>query len=380
MKIVHIITGLDQGGAEGTLTRLISGFNEPRDSHFVISLKGDGYYSATLHESGIKIFLFEFGRFYEYKSLVEFFRLVCLIKDLSPDIVQTWLYHADLVGGVAARIAGVKVVLWGIRTTSLNLSLNGGFTLFIAWICSRLSGWLPFAIISCSVRAFQEHVRIGYKTSKFHIIPNGYDLNVYSPNNISRLRLRRQWKIQDEEVLFGCVARWDPYKDHEVLFQAISLVSSCERKIRCLFVGNGMNEENQALAIMLTKYDLWSQVILLDRRSDIPEIMTALDFHVLSSISEAFPNVVAEAMACQTPCIVSDVGDAAMIVGNTGWIVPPGSPAKLAKAISDARASVGGLEDQSRRVAAAERIKDRFSLDRMRQSYSHLWAKSLLGN
>ena len=378
MRVVHIITCLEQGGAEGVLTRLVSS-REEGWSYSVISLKGNGFYSEILRDHGIEPYVFNFGRFYQCKSLFEFARLVRLLNKISPDVVQTWLYHADLVGGVAARVAGTKIIIWGIRTASLSAKLNGSFTRFVAWTCSKVSARLPTAIISCSVEAVNEHVRMGYDSSKFHVIPNGYDLSLYFPNSLNRDRLRREWGVKDGEVVFGCIARWDPYKDHETLFRAISLVASCEPVLRCVLVGNGMEAKNQALADMLTRYDLWDSVILLGSCSDIPIIMNALDFHVLSSASEAFPNVVAEAMACGIPCVVTDVGDSAMIVDGTGWVVEPGSPQLLAQALLEAVNSVGGFDDKVRRVAATKRIEDKFSLDTMRQAYMNFWQLMVSG-
>lgn len=339
----------------------------------VISLKGKGFYGETLEAGGLKPHYFHFARFFQMASLFEFARLVRLIASLAPDVVQTWLYHADLIGGLAARFAGCKHVVWGIRTCNLNPELISRFTLIVAWLCARLSGVVPVAIASCSVEAVKEHKAMGYSPGKFNVIPNGYDLSCYVPDISKRLQLRHEWGVSDGQVLIGCVARWNPYKDHPNLLHALSLVAGSGASVRCLLVGAGMSTENVELTDLLSKYNLKDTVILADSRSDIPDVMNALDMHVLASVSEAFPNVVAEAMACGVPCIVTDVGDAAMIVGDTGWIAPPKNPQLLAKAIEAAASSFDTPAFALRRLAARKRIVDNFSLEKMTQSYVNLW-------
>ena len=354
------------------LCRLVAA-KEKGVEYSVISLKGRGFYGETLEDSGVKPHYFQFARFFELASLFEFFRLVRLIASLQPDVVQTWLYHADLIGGLAARFAGCNRVVWGIRTCNLNPKLNSRFTLIVAWLCARVSGFVPVAIASCSIEAAKAHKVMGYSSKKFHVIPNGYDLSRYMPNVSMRQQIRREWGVEDGQILIGCVARWNPYKDHPNLLHALSLVAESGVSVRCLLVGAGTSAENAELNDLLSKYNLKSLVILADSRSDIPDVMNALDMHVLASVSEAFPNVVAEAMACGVPCIVTDVGDAAMIVGDTGWIVPPRNPQLLAKAIETAALSFDTPAFASRRLAARNRIVENFSLEKMTQSYVNLW-------
>jgi glycosyltransferase involved in cell wall biosynthesis len=377
LKILHIITSLDQGGAEAVLCRLVAARKEGVE-YSVISLKGEGFYGDFLRTNGLVPYSFQFKRFFQLASFFEFVRLVRLIARLSPDVVQTWLYHADLIGGVAARLAGCPRVVWGIRTSSLSPSLNSRFTRMVAWLCARLSAIVPVAIATCSIEAAKEHKRMGYDPAKFHVIPNGFDLAAYAPDTTRRQQLRQEWGVAKGEVLFGCVARWDPYKDHPNLLLALSLAAASGTSVRCVLVGGGLTTRNAALAELLSKYNLTSSVILAGSRSDIPAVMNALDFHVLPSASEAFPNVVAEAMACGTPCIVTDVGDAAMIVGDTGWIVPPKNPGLLARAIEEAMGGFGGENDAKRRIGARKRIVDNFSLERMTQAYVHLWQSMAL--
>lgn len=372
LKILHIITSLDQGGAEAVLCRLVSARKEGVE-YSVISLKGEGFYGDTLRANGLAPHSFEFKRFFQLASFFEFIRLVRLISSLSPDVVQTWLYHADLIGGLAARLAGCRRVVWGIRTSNLSPALNSRFTLMVAWLCARLSGILPVAIATCSIEAAKEHKKMGYDAAKFHVIPNGFDLQAYAPDTAKRQQLRQEWGVGQDEVLFGCVARWDPYKDHPNLLLALSALAARGVPVRCVLVGGGLTARNRALSAILSKYNLSGSVVLAGPRSDIPAVMNALDFHLLPSASEAFPNVVAEAMACGTPCVVTDVGDAAVIVGDTGWVVPPKAPELLALAIEEAKDGFGGENDAKRRIGARRRIENNYSLEKMTEAYIHLW-------
>ena len=372
MKILHIITSLDQGGAEAVLCRLVTSKREGIE-HTVISLKGEGFYGPVLVASGVAVHCFDFERFLQWRSLSELRRLIKRVADISPDVVQTWLYHADLVGGLAARLAGCKAVVWGVRSASLSPLLMGRSTRIVAWLCARLSGFVPAAIATCSQEAAKVHKRLGYDASKFEVIANGFDLNIFKPDTDARKRLRQSWGVSDNEVLIGCVARWDPYKDHANLLEALSAALMAGCQLRCVLVGGGLDDRNPALRGLMAKYNLGESVILAGKQSDIPSVMNALDFHVLPSASEAFPNVVAEAMACGVPAIVTDVGDASLIVGATGWVVPPKNPQLLAQAMLDAAAGAHLDGHQQRRDAARQRIADNFSMDKMTQSYVDLW-------
>lgn len=341
--------------------------------HEVISLKGEGFYGPVLVAGGVAVHYFDFGRFLQWNSLSELKRLIKLIGEVSPNVVQTWLYHADLVGGLAARLAGCKALVWGVRSASLSPLLMGRSTRFVAWLCARLSGFIPTVVATCSQEAAKVHQRLGYDASKFEVIANGFDLKVFKPDAIARKLRRQSWGVSDNEVLIGCVARWDPYKDHANLLEALSIALSGGCQLRCVLVGGGLDDRNPTLRGLMAKYNLADSVILAGKQSDIPSVMNALDFHVLPSASEAFPNVVAEAMACGVPAIVTNVGDASLIVGDTGWVVPPKNPQLLAWALLDAFAGARLDGHVQRRDAARQHIADNFSLDKMTRSYVHLW-------
>lgn len=370
MKILHVITGLNDGGAESALYRLCK--HDQLNSHIVVSMMDQGKYGPMLQEMGVRVvcLCMPQGRV----TLNGLFQLWRSIRESRPDAVQTWLYHADLIGGLVARLAGVVNVFWGVHHSNLSPGTVKATTIVVAKICSMVSSWIPKKIVCCSQSAVETHVELGYPREKFRVVPNGYDLSDFKPNLIARGAVRTSLKIDPRVALLGMVARYDIQKDHGNLFSALRLLKENRIEVHCLLVGAGMDEKNQPLNEKLREENIVDMVTLLGRRDDIPAVMNALDIHVLSSLGEAFPNVLSEAMACGTPCVATDVGDSALIVGSTGWIVPPKNEIALSDAISvalDARCSEADWLLRQR--AARLRVKEKFSIDRVAALYNSVW-------
>lgn len=370
-KVLHIITGLNDGGAEGVLARLC--LNSTKVQHVVISLMDEGKYGPGLREGDITVHCL--GMHPAKPSIFRFFRMIKLIRAERPDVVQTWMYHGDLLGGIAAKLAGVKKVFWGVRHSTLEKGKSKRSTILIARICAVLSGWLPEKIICCAHEAASVHAGIGYSSKKLEIIPNGYDLSRFRPDLDLRESLRAELNILPEEFVIGLVARFDPQKDHENLLMALAYISK-DIPVRCLLVGTRVTSENSSLTQKIVELGVSDQVLLLGPRTDIPAIMNALDLHVLSSsYGEAFPNVIAEAMACGTPCVTTDVGDAKEIIGGTGLCCVPREPNALARLIVQmvGESKQAPEEWKSRELACAERIIDQFSISSMVGAFEISW-------
>ncbi|MDX1303657.1 glycosyltransferase family 4 protein [Photobacterium sp.] len=370
MKVIHIITGLSDGGAEGALFRLVtSSCNE--FEHIVISLMGNGKYGEHLTASGIKVITLNMPR--GKVKLNALRRIYIVLKKEKPDVVQTWMYHADFFGGIMARLSGCENIFWGIRHSNLSPEVNSRSTFIFAKLCSWLSPWIPKKIISCAEESVHVHRSFGYK-GVFSVVPNGYDTNRFRPDLIAGKNIREELNLAENTELVGFVARWDPQKDHENLLIAIQEVRGNHPDICCALIGTDCDVYNLELVSIIKKLGLCDNVILLGRRNDIPAVMNSLDLHVLASCGEAFPNVVAEAMASGTPCVVTDVGDAALIVGDLGWVVPAKNSAKLASAIDLA---LNEMQHDStwlkRSQGCSDRIIEKFSLDRMIEGYRKNW-------
>jgi len=372
MKVLHVITSLQGNGAEGALYRLCVA--DVATDHTVFSLMDEGVYGPKLTEAGVKVRCAGMPR--GRLTLAGLFRLWRTIREVQPDVIQTWMYHADFLGGLAAWMAGNRRVVWGIRNTELDKEKSGRSTVWVAWLCARLSGFIPARIAVCARAAERVHAELGYSVEKMTVIPNGYDLGRFRPEAEARQRVLAELSLPEDRPLLGMIARFDPFKDHGNLLSALALLVARGIRFHCLLVGEGLEPGNRALDELLSDKGLYDYVSLLGRRDDVPAIMSALDVHVLSSSSEAFPNVVAEAMACGTPCVCTDVGDAANIIGDTGWLAPPSQPEALSTALL---AALDELRDSAswgaRQQRARARIERYFGMEAMVCAYRQLWAE-----
>lgn len=375
--VVHVISGLGQGGAETVLHRLITAEGQVGD-HTVVSLGDEGVFGARLREAGIPVYALGMkeGPLAAVKGV---WRLFSLLREQRPDVVQTWMYHADLLGGIAARLAGIRAVSWGIRNSGADLAHGSRSARTLAWVCARLSRVVPAVIVACAEDAARRHREWGYDADRMLVIPNGYDLRVWQRDEAARAELRAEWGVAADTPLIGSVARWNPLKDHANLLNAFARSLKRHPGLRCVLVGEGLDAANAELAALLQKHGVADQVILLGRRTDVPRILSALDVYVLSSRAEGFPNVVAEAMATGLPCVVTNVGDAGCIVGDCGWVVAPRDAVSLAGGIDAAVAlleSEAGREQYAARSARGrERIERKFGLPSMLQRYQAVWAR-----
>ncbi len=374
MRIVNIITGLSDGGAEAVLYRLCT--YDKQNHHIVISLMDEGKYGSLLRQAGIKVHCLGMprGRI-TFKGIAHLFYL---LRTEQSEVVQTWMYHANLLGGVAARLAGVQHVCWGIHNSSLVSGKSKLSTIWIARVCAILSYFGPKRIISCSHKSVKVHEKLGYISKKFIVISNGYSLEHFKPNSEMRIVLRGEWGVADDMPLIGMVARFNSQKDQANLVSALGQLKRQGWRFCCALIGTGMDLQNFQLNEWLKAEGLTDQILLLGQRSDIPAVMNALDIHVLSSAyGEAFPNVLAEAMACGTPCVTTDVGDAAEIVGDTGWVVPPSESGKLAQVLAEALDEwrVPKVWDR-RQDQARQRIVKHFSLQKMVEAYRSVWRET----
>lgn len=369
--VVHIISGLGQGGAEAVLYRLATATSPRPIEHIVISMRGLGVFGPRLQAAGVAVHDLQMqGAFGSVRGL---WRLRRLIKKIQPDVVQTWMYHADLIGGLVARSAGVKAVAWGIRNSGENLHQSSVSARSVAWLCARLSAYVPEVIVACADNAARRHKHWGYDADKVQVIPNGYELSKWQPDTAAAAQLRHELGIKAKTPLLVSVARWNPLKDHPNLLAALGRVKRTHPQVHCLLVGEGLDNSNAELMRLIAQYNLTDHVILLGRRDDVPTIMAAADIHVLSSKAEGFPNVVCEAMVSRALCVVTDVGDAVKIVGEEGIVVPPRNAEALAGGIEKALGLLYNPDLLARLEAGAKRIARLYSLESMVSQYDELW-------
>lgn len=373
MRVLHIISGLADGGAEAILFQLCR--KDIGNQHSVVSLGCRGKYSELLEKEGFVVE--HLGMSGSRITLAHLQALYRAMRDCRPDIVQTWMYHADLLGAVIARAAGRAPVCWGVHNSALVPGQSKRATIIISKLNAMLSHFFPAKIIYCAEKAQTVHEELGYSRGRARVIYNGYDLDHFKPDNVRRDELRTQLGFKPDDFVIGMVARYDPMKDHKNFCCAVQQVIETGIDVKVVMVGSGIMQENDELARTLTNSNLNGRVLLLGPRSDINTLMCALDICVLSSIKEAFPNVLAEAMACGTPCISTNVGDAAVIVGDTGWVVAAGDSSALRDAIiASERESSNSDIWHLRQQAARQRIEQKFSLEKMVDEYNVAWREA----
>ncbi len=369
MKILHIITGLGDGGAEHTLYKICK--YDKQNHHIVISLRTSDKYAPLLNKLGIRVYCLNMKNFFH---IYKFFYLIKLISNLKPNLVQTWLVHGDFIGGIAAKFAGVKNIIWNIRYTNFEIGRAKLSTIIFIKLLVILSFYLPKSIVVVSKRAKSTCERLGYSKKKLFLISNGYDLKILKPYKPYRSFFKKKINLNKKIPLIGKVARYDAKKDHLNLLKALALISKRKIKFFCVLIGSGI-DRNKVLLNELKKLKLIKNVKLLAPINDITKVMNGIDIHVQSSrYGEGFPNVVAEAMACGTPCVTTDVGEASFIVGNSGWIVPPKNSIRLAKALEKSLIEIGTKKWNKRRNKARKRIKENFDIFKMIASYNNLWS------
>ena len=373
MIVLHVISGLGDGGAEAVLYRLCK--YDSSAKYITVSLMNEGKYGSLLKEEGIEVFCLNLpaGRV----SLLALWRLYRFIKFHKPDVVQTWMYHADLIGGVVAQLAGVRNIFWGVHHTTLVKGESKCATIMVAKLNALLSTFIPKRIIYCAQQSRVVQESIGFAAAKGVVVPNGYNIQEFDPSSKSRLAFRNELEVQDI-FLIGHVGRFHNFKDYPNLISSIGFVQQQNKDFKVALVGTDLDERNNELLCLIDNnahIDIES-FQLLGRREDISSVMNGFDIFILSSSSEAFSNVLNEAMACGTPCVTTDVGDAAVIVGETGWVVPPKAPQALANAILKAIEEKENRPQvwQARKQACRRRIVENFSIEKMIENYHHVWS------
>ena len=370
LKIAHIITGLNTGGAETMLYKLLSGMDREAFEPLVVSLTDIGPVGEKIRVLEVPVRALGMRRGVPDPRGV--WRLAQQLKAERPHLVQTWMYHADLLGVFAARLGGGIPVVWGIHHSNLDPEINKRTTIWTAKVCARLSHRLPVRIVCCSEASRRVHTALGYAGDKMVVIPNGFDLSAFKPDLRAKVGVREELGITQEALLIGLVGRFDPQKDHRNFVAAAARLRSDYPQVHFLLCGDGVNWNNGELAGWIEEAGLRQQFHLLGRREDMPRLTAALDIASSSSCGEGFSNVIGEAMACGVPCAVTDVGDSAFIVGETGLVVPPRNPEALAQAWKKL-IQMGPEGRQKLGEAARKRILENFNLPDIVASYEALY-------
>ncbi|MDI9391326.1 MAG: glycosyltransferase [Synergistota bacterium] len=371
IPIMFLSTGLNVGGAEIMLYRLLSRMNRDRFAPEVVSLMDKGAIGEKIEILGIPVkpLGMKRGRF----DMASFLYLVRHMRKAHPRVLQTWMYHANFVGSLASKLAGNISVVWGIHHSTFTQEVNKKSTIWVAKACVPLSKRIPAKIICCSEASKRIHADLGYDSKKIVVIPNGVDVSAFKPDAEARSSVRKELGIAPDAPLIGFVARFDPQKDHENFFKAAKALLEKKPGVYFALCGEGVTPQNDMLSNWLKEMGITRSVFLLGRRDDIPRLAASFDVATLTSNSgEAFPNVLVEAMACGVLCVATDIGDSAYIIGDTGFIVPPKEP----EALAYSWLKVLEMPHEERRVLgekARERVATNFDISIVAAKYEALY-------
>ena len=350
------------------LKRLIEAHKGREDfQHHVISLRSLGRVGPELQAMGIPVDALEMRGAVEFPGVVR--RIARHLRRVQPDVLHGWMYHANLLGGVAARLAGVRRVVWGIRATSFDASMGvSPATTQLRRLSAFASRFFPSAIVYVAQAARVAHEKIGYAAAKGIVIPNGYPVVQPTAKGPARAHLN----LPQDAVVIGSVGRFNEAKAPLAFVEAAAIVAKRQPQTVFLMAGRQLAPDNAALMHWIRERDLVGRFHLVGEQKELSKCYAAMDIFCLHSVTEAFPNVVAEAMSANLPCVVTDVGDAALILGNAGIVVPPRNPVAMADAINElidagpaARERIGAI--------GRERIQANYSIAAVVARYEELY-------
>jgi len=373
IRVVHLITGLHTGGAEMMLYKLLSAKGLSGIRHEVVSMTGPGALGERIAALGVPVH--DLGMSAGVPSPAGFLRLVGILRATRPHVLQTWLYHADLLGTVAGRVVGVPSLLWNVRCSEMEERTRIRHPIF--WLVRLLARWSkrPAAVLVNSSSGRVMHERVGYRPREWVMVPNGFDLDVFRPVPDAGRHLRERLGIAPEAPVIGLVARVHPMKDHATFLHAAALLRSRRTDVHFVLLGDGATGANPELSRLVKSLDLSRSVHLLGRSADVAALVPGFTLASLSSAyGEGFPNVIGEAMACGVPCVVTDVGDSRAVLGDTGTVVEPRDPQALAAGWE--RLLALPPEERARLgERARERVGTHFSLEAIADRYAALYQR-----
>lgn len=373
IKVCHVITTLSIiGGAQRVLVRLLLANPESTDKKMVVVLCRAGAWGEQLQTAGVNVH--ELGM----KSILDlprvYFQLRKLISSFNPDIVQTWMYHADLLGGLAARFSGCNNIIWGIRIAAVPAT--NSLTIMVMKICAILSHWIPKKIVCVAEAARKIHITYGYDANRMIVIHNGFDFSEFTATPEQRTSLRQECQLSEDEIVIGWVGRFHPEKGQENFIKAASIISLSHPSVKFLLVGTDCDKDNKKLKDWLGKFGMQDRFVLLGERKDVPICLAVMDIFCQPSRNEGFPNALGEAMAMGLPCVATQVGDTAELVGDTAILVLPENEKALASGLSEALVLTNEQRKQMGK-RTRERVMGAFSIEKVRDQFDAVYKEIL---
>lgn len=371
MRIAHIITGLEIGGAEIALERLVLQLCSSGFDNAVWSLKDEGVVGRRLRDAGVAVHPVKLSGPH---SIAAFARLARGLRSYRPQVVHGWMYHGNLAAlAVSPALPGRVALCWNVRCSTVGLHTE---TATIRWL-ARVGGKLAHrvdCIVNNSHESVRGHVELGYPADRTVVIPNGFDVGAFGRRDAARAQLREQLPeaIHPQARLVAVVGRAHAIKGHEVFLNALARARAEGAHLHAVMIGSGLSRTNPSLRAWIEQAGVRDHVSLLGSVMNVQALLPAFDIFVSSSLAEGFPNAVGEAMSCGIACIATAVGDTPWLMGDTGVLVQPGDVAELARAMCRlARMDEASL--MSLGSLGQKRVIANFSLERVTQEYADLY-------
>jgi len=366
MKVLHVINGLPVGGAEIFLLRLLENLQQSPIENVVCTLRPDTELLPKFQQIGVSVEVLG-------GKATDLFRLRRFVNQTQPDVIHSWLYHSILATELTRlSLMSRFPVCWGIHHTIQRLELEKSTTRFVIKTLRHFSSRAE-RVIYVSQAGREQHERIGFDTSKSLVIPNGYNVEKFSPDSEAGQRFRQSIGASKGDFLIGILARYNPVKDHACFIEAAAYCAKEMPQAKFVLVGRDITESNEAIMTLINSHGISNCCFVLGERSDVSDIINGLDAVVSSSLSEAFPIVIGEAMSCGTPVVVTDVGDSALLVGDERWVVPSADPQGLAQSILRL-AEFSPSQRQQLGLKLRQRVIDNFSIAAISQQYFDIYA------
>ncbi len=371
-RIMHVITGLDTGGAEIMLWKLLSA-SHGRHRHAVVSLTNIGTTGERIQSLGVPVY--SLGLRAAAPNPVRALILRSATRQFCPHLIQGWLCHGNLMARLASRWTPNPVpLIWSIHQSLYSLRRERRLTAAVIRLNALLSHRAA-GIVYVSQTNRRQHEALGYAAAHGLVIPNGFDCRTFVPDDDARRQVRAELGIPQDAVLVGLVARYHPMKDHAGFLRAAARVVDKCPSVQFALIGHGIKEQ-PALTALIAELGIGGHVLLLGERQDIPRLTAAFDIACSASWAEAFCMAIGEAMACGVPCVATDVGDSGSLVGDTGLCVAPRDAEALAQAIVKL-ISAGPECRRQLGAAARRRVEEQFSLPEIVSRYEALYGKHL---
>ncbi|MEA5470689.1 glycosyltransferase [Spirulina sp. 06S082] len=361
-KLAFLIRSLDIGGAERQLVTLVKGMDKARFEIAVFYFYGGGALEQELQDSQVQTICLQKRDRWDIFGF--FSRLLHHLQQFQPDILHGYLSTSNLIALFLKPFLPKTRIFWGVRASNLDLSQYDWFTRLNFQLECLLSQFADRIIIN-SQTGKEYHLQHGFPSQKITVIPNGIDTNSFYPDPDARARIRLEWGIEYQIILVGLVGRLDPIKDHFTFLHAAKLLSDRKNNVCFVCVGSGEESYQHKLQEFAKELGIIKKIIWTGMRNDMPAVYNALDVVTSCSLSEGFSNAIAEAMSCGVSCVVTDVGDSAWIVDNTGVVVPIEQPEKLCQGWLSCWDKISTKERFGEENAARKRILDNFSVEKL---------------